>query len=150
LRGIPPRAAADEHLIGLGVKRVKIAVLIPRILLGLMFCLFGSNWFFSFLPAQMPPGVAGQFLSSVMTSHYVYLVAATQLVAGILLIINRYVVLALALLAPVITNIVTYHLTMQPAMAQVAILATLLWIFLFWWYRAHFACLWAGRRMSNP
>jgi uncharacterized membrane protein YphA (DoxX/SURF4 family) len=124
---------------------VKIAVLIARILLGLMFCLFGSNGFFSFLPAQMPPGVAGQFLSSVMTSHYVYLVAATQLVAGILLLINRYVVLALALLAPVIANIVTYHLTMQPAMAQLAILATLLWIFLFWRYRVHFACLWVRK-----
>ena len=100
---------------------MKIAVLIARILLGLMFCLFGLNGFFSFLPAQMPPGVAGQFLSSVMTSHYVYLVAATQLVAGVLLLINRYVVLALALLAPVIANIVTYHLTMQPAMAHLAV-----------------------------
>jgi hypothetical protein len=57
--------------------------------------------FFSFLPAQLPPGVAGQFLSFVLLSHYVYLVAATQLVAGILLLINRYVVLALPLLAPV-------------------------------------------------
>jgi len=85
-------AAADKHLIGWGVKRVKIAVLIARILLGLMFCLFGLNGFFSFLPAQMPPGVAGQFLTSLMTSHYVYLVAATQLLSGILLLINRYVV----------------------------------------------------------
>jgi putative oxidoreductase len=99
---------------------VKIAVLVARILLGLIFCLFGSNGFFSFLPAQLPPGVAGQFLGSLLTSHYVYLIAATQLLSGILLLINRYVVLALALLAPVIANIVMYHITMQPAMAQLA------------------------------
>jgi putative oxidoreductase len=107
-----------------------------------MFCLFGSNGFFSFLPAQLPPGVAGQFLGSLLASHYVYLIAATQLLSGILLLINRYVVLALALLAPVIANIVMYHITMQPAMAQLAILATLLWIFLFWRYRAYLSCLW--------
>jgi putative oxidoreductase len=128
-----------------GENKVKIAVLIARIVVGLMFCLFGSNGFFSFLPGQLPPGVAGQFLSSLLTSHYVYLVAATQLLAGILLLINRYVVLALALLAPVIANIVTYHVTMQPAMAQLAVLATLLWIFLFWRYRAHFTCLWVKK-----
>ena len=124
---------------------MKIAVLIARILLGLMFCLFGSNGFFGFLPAVLPPGVAGQFLGSLLSSHYVYLVAATQLLAGILLVINRYVVLALALLAPVIANIVTYHLTMQPSMAQLAILAAILWVFLFWRYRAHFACLWVPK-----
>jgi putative oxidoreductase len=107
-----------------------------------MFCLFGSNGFFSFLPAQLPPGVAGQFLGSLLASHYVYLIAATQLLSGILLLMNRYVVLAIALLAPVIANIVMYHITMQPAMAQLAILATLLWIFLFWRYRSYFSCLW--------
>jgi putative oxidoreductase len=124
---------------------MKIAVLIARILLGLMFCLFGSNGFFSFLPTVLPPGVAGQFLGSLLSSHYVYLVAATQLLAGILLVINRYVVLALALFAPVIANIVTYHLTMQPSMAQLAILAVILWVFLFWRYRAHFVCLWVPK-----
>jgi hypothetical protein len=110
-----------------------------------MFCLFGSNGFFSFLPAQLPPGVAGQFLSSLLTSHYVYLVAGAQLLSGILLLTNRYVVLALALLAPVIANILMYHITMQPAMAQLAILATLLWIFLFWRYRSYFSCLWVKK-----
>jgi putative oxidoreductase len=121
---------------------MRIAVLAARILLGLIFCLFGSNGFFSFLPAQLPPGVAGQFLASLLASHYVYLIAATQLLSGILLLTNRYVVLALALLAPVIANIVMYHITMQAAMAQLAILATLLWIFLFWQYRAYLSCLW--------
>jgi putative oxidoreductase len=124
---------------------MKITVLIARIVLGLTFCLFGSNGFLGFLPAQLPPGVAGQFLGSLLMSHYVYLIAATQLLSGILLLINRYLVLALALLAPVIANIVTYHITMEPAMAQLAILVTLLWIFLFWQYRAYLSCLWVAR-----
>ena len=110
-----------------------------------MFCLFGSNGFLSFLPAQLPSGVAGQFLSSLLASHYVYLIAAAQLLSGILLLINRYVVLALVLLAPVIANIVMYHITMQPEMAQLAILATLLWIFLFWQYRRYLSCLWTQK-----
>jgi uncharacterized membrane protein YphA (DoxX/SURF4 family) len=88
---------------------MKIATLIARILLGLVFFVFGLNPFLHFLPAIMPPGVAGQFLSLLIETHYVYFVGAVQLVGGALLLANRYVPLALTLLGPVIVNILLYH-----------------------------------------
>ena len=77
----------------------------------------------------------------MLTSHYVYLVCTVQLLGGLLLLANQFVPLGLALLAPVIANIITYHLTMQRGTAQLAILATILWVFLAWKFRAYFAPL---------
>ena len=120
---------------------MKIVVLIARVLLGLMFVFFGLNEFLNFLPAPPLTGVPGAFLGALITSHYVYLVCAVQVLGGLLLLVNQFVPLGLALLAPVIANIVTYHLTMQRSGAQFAILATVLWAFLVWKVRAYFAPL---------
>ena len=120
---------------------MKIVVVIARVLLGLMFCFFGLNGFLEFLPAPPLTGLPGAFLGALMTSHYVYLVCAVQVLGGLLLIVNQFLPLGLALLAPVIANIVTYHLTMQRSGAQLAIPATILWVFLAWKFRAYFAPL---------
>jgi putative oxidoreductase len=121
--------------------KMKIVVVIARVLLGLMFVFFGLNGFLNFLPAPPLTGVPGAFLGALMTSHYVYLVCAVQVLGGLLLVVNQFVPLGLALLAPIIANIVTYHLTMQRSGAQLAILATILWVFLAWKFRAYFAPL---------
>jgi hypothetical protein len=121
--------------------KMKIAVLIARVLLGLMFVFFGLNGFLNFLPAPPLTGVPGAFLGALITSHYVFLVCAVQLLAGLMLLLNQFLPLGLALLAPVIANIVAYHLTMQRSAAQLAILATILWAFLAWKFRAYFAPL---------
>jgi hypothetical protein len=121
--------------------KVKIVVVIARVLLGLMFGFFGLNGFLSFLPAPPLTGLPGAFLGALTTSHYVYLVCAVQVLGGLLLVVNQFLPLGLALLAPVIANIVTFHLTMQRSGAQLAILATILWVFLTWKFRAYFAPL---------
>jgi putative oxidoreductase len=121
--------------------KVKIVVVIARVLLGLMFVFFGLNGFLNFLPAPPLTGLPGAFLGALMTSHYVYLVCAVQVLGGLSLAVNQFLPLGLALLAPVIANIVTFHLTMQRSGAQLAILATILWVFLAWKFRAYFAPL---------
>jgi putative oxidoreductase len=121
--------------------KMKVVVVIARALLGLMFVFFGLNGFLNFLPAPPLTGLPGAFLGALMTSHYVYLVCAVQVLGGLLLIVNQFLPLGLALLAPVIANIVAYHLTMQRSGAQLAILATILWVFLAWKFRAYFAPL---------
>src|SRR5438477_12729284 len=88
---------------------MKIAVIIARILMGIIFVFFGLNGFLQFLKAPLPGGLAGQFLSVFFQSHWVLAVSAVQLVGGLLLLVNRYVPLALALLGPVIVNIILYH-----------------------------------------
>lgn len=124
---------------------MKIVAIVARILLGLMFFVFGLNPFLKFLPMPTPEGVWGQFLGALVVSHYVWLVGATQVVSGALLLIGRYVPLAIALSGPVVVNIIAYHVTMQHQGAGPAVLATICWLILFWSYRASFAPLWVAK-----
>ena len=107
---------------------MKIVVLIARILLGLIFFVFGLNGFLHFIPATLPPGMAGQFLTALVASHYSYLVFAVQLIAGVLLLANRFVPLALVLLGAQIANILAFHITMAPESAAPAVVAAILWL----------------------
>jgi hypothetical protein len=93
----------------------------------------------------MPPGLAGQFLSLLIQSHYVYFVGAVLLVGGALLLTNRYVPLALTLLGPVIVNILLYLLLLSHAGAGLAILVTILWGFLLFRHRQYFSSLFVRR-----
>jgi len=124
-----------------GRENMKIATLIARILLGLIFFVFVLNPFLHFLPAILPSGLAGQFLSLLIQSHYVLFIGAVQLVGGALLLANRYVPMALTLLGPVIVNILLYHLLLSHAGAGLAILVTILWGFLFFRHRQYFSSL---------
>ena len=118
---------------------MKIVSTIARYLLGLIFLVFGLNLFFHFLPmGPMPTGPAGQFFGALMVSHYIQIVAVFQVVPGILLLINRYVPLGLALLAPVIVNIDLTHILMAPSGLPLAALVTILWFLAAWRVRSVF------------
>lgn len=108
---------------------MKITFVVARTLLGLMFTVFGLNGFLHLLPMQsMPQGVALQFVTALVESHYMTVVFALQLGTGVLLLLNRYVPLALTLLAPVIVNIVLFHILMSLAGLPLAIVVTVLWM----------------------
>ncbi|HEY0759135.1 MAG TPA: hypothetical protein VGD59_07770 [Acidisarcina sp.] len=118
---------------------MKIASQIARYLLGLVFLVFGANGFLNFIPMPPPTGVAGQFMGAIFASHFFVILFLFQLIAAILLLINRYVPLALAMLAPVIFNIVCFHALMAPSGLPVAIVVTILWMLVFARVRAAFA-----------
>lgn len=118
---------------------MKIAVIIARVLMGVIVVFFGLNGFLQFLKAPLPTGLAGQFLMALFQSHYVWFISAVQIVGGVLLLVNRYVPLALTLLGPVIVNIILYHLLLNPAAAQLAMVVTILWFFLFYRFRQDFS-----------
>jgi len=120
---------------------MKITAVIARFLLGLIFLVFGLNGFFNFLPMPPPTGVAGQFLGALFVSHYLAVVFALQLIGAVLLLINRYVPLALAILAPIIFNILFFHFLMAPSGVPLALVATILWILAFLSVRSAFAGL---------
>ncbi|ADW69137.1 hypothetical protein [Granulicella tundricola] len=107
---------------------MKVASLVARYLLGIIFLVFGANGFLHFIPMQPMPPVATQFVTALAISHYMVLVFLLQLVGGILLLANRFVPLALTLLAPIIVNIVLTHLLMAPAGLPIAILVVILWV----------------------
>jgi putative oxidoreductase len=89
-----------------------------------------------FIP--MPP-LAGDFSKALMESHYIYVVGLLQVIGGLLLLIGFYVPLGLTLLAPVIVNIFLFHIFLEPSGLPMAIVVSVLLIFLLWRYREAFA-----------
>jgi len=126
---------------------MKIVVLIARILLGLGFLVFGLNAFFHFIPGStmIPPGIAGQFSQAMAESHYDRAVAVFEVVAGVLLLINLYVPIALVLLGPVLVNILLFHMLMMPATIPPGIVFTILWLIVFSAHRSAFAGIFAAK-----
>ena len=99
-----------------------------RILLGLTFLVFGLNGFLQFIKQPPPTGIALQFLGALITSHEIAVVMLLQVVGGVLLLANRFVPLALVLLAPIVVNIVLFHAFMAPSGLPIAVFTALLWI----------------------
>ena len=125
---------------------MKIATLIARLLLGLIFVVFGLNGFLNFLNmGPLPSGLAGQFIIALAASHYFWVIAGLQVVGGVLLLINRFVPLALVLLGPVIVNIISYHVFLNPSGIALAIVVTILWFIVFYGHRQHFSGIFVQR-----
>jgi uncharacterized membrane protein YphA (DoxX/SURF4 family) len=121
---------------------MKIATIIVRSLLGLMFIVFGLNIFFNFMPQPPPPeGPARNFITALAVSHYFYVVGALEVAGGALLLAGRFVPLGLTLLGPVIVNILCVHVFLEPSGLPMAIVVSALGLFLLWRYREHFAGL---------
>ena len=107
---------------------MKVTSTIARYLLGIIFLVFGLNGFLHFIPMPLPPGVAGQFFMALGVSHYFAVVFLLQLIAAVLLLAGRYVPLALAIVAPVVANILCYHAFMAPSGLPMAVILSVLWL----------------------
>src|SRR6202166_2273188 len=107
---------------------MKIIIVIARFLLGLIFLTFGLNGFLHFVPSPPPTGIAGQFVGALFVSHYLVPIFLLQIISAVLLLLNRYVPLALTLLAPIIVNILLIHTLMLPSGLPMALVASILWI----------------------
>ena len=118
---------------------------IARYLMGVIFLVFGLNGFLHFIPLPPPSGVAGQFMGALFVSHYLTLIFGLQVIAAVLLLANRYVPLALAVLAPVIVNILCFHALMAPSGLPLALVVAVLWVLTFVSVRPAFAGLFQAR-----
>ena len=127
---------------------MKIVVLIVRLLLGLVFFVFGLNAFLQFLKGPIPGGLAGQFLQALFQSHYGLAIGAVQAVGGALLLINRYVPLALTILGPVIVNILLYHLLLNHEGIGGALIVAVFWFALFFHYCQYFSGIFTAKASS--
>jgi uncharacterized membrane protein YphA (DoxX/SURF4 family) len=111
-----------------------------RLLLGLVFLVFGLNGFLQFLPMPPPPPAAGQLIGAFVGSGYLMaLIKGTEVIVGLLLLSGRFVPLALALLAPVMVNIVAFHAFLAPSGIGLPLVLLLLHAYLAWSYRAAYA-----------
>ena len=146
-------AIAKHEVVGTPRRSQSLARHLPtvaRILLGLVFTVFGLNGFLSFIPPprELPPEGALKLLVAFIESGYLIpLVKGTELLAGLLLLSNRFVPLALALLAPVLVNIVAFHAILAPGLT-IPIVLVVLEVYLAWSYRSAFAPMLAPR--VNP
>lgn len=124
---------------------MKIASLIARYLLGLIFLIFGLNGFFHFIPMPPPTGTAGQYMGALFVSKFLVVVFLLELIPAILLLVNRYVPLALVLLGPVIVNIFLFHALMAPSGLPLAAIVVVLWLLVFAGVRNAFAGIFAQK-----
>jgi putative oxidoreductase len=117
---------------------MKIASVIARYLLGVMFTVFGLDGFFNFIH-QPPPSnpLAIQFFVAIGASHFAAFFFAVQLIGGLLLLSGFFVPLALTVLAAELYNILAFHLTLSPGIAP-ALAACVLWLLVFLQYRNSF------------
>ena len=121
---------------------MKYVIVIARVLLGLVFLVYGSNAFLHFI--EMPPmqGQAGAFITALASSGYMYVIALLQVVGGLCLLLGaRFVPLGLTLLGPVIVNIVLYHVFLDPSGLPMAICISAFALFLLWIYRFKFPAI---------
>ena len=121
---------------------------IARILLGLAFLIFGLNGFLNFIPPP-PTGIpqgAMEFGAAMMkTGYLLQLVKGTEVLAAVLLLLNRFVPLALILLAPVLVNIIAFHAFLAPSGVTVPVVLLILELYLAWTYRHLFRPMLAFR-----
>jgi putative oxidoreductase len=121
---------------------MKYAIIIVRVLLGLLFVVFGSNAFLHFIPMPPMQGPAGAFIGALASTGYIHVIALLQVVGGLLLLIGgRFVPLGLTLLGPVIVNIVLYHVFLDTAGLAMAVCISLCALFLLWAYRFKFPAI---------
>ena len=117
---------------------------VARLLMGLVLFVFGLNGFLHFIPEPKTPmgEPAMGFIGGLMKTGYMFpLIAGTQVLVGALLLANRFVPLALALIAPVIVNIVAFHLFLERSGTPIALVVALLELYLAWAYREAFCSM---------
>jgi putative oxidoreductase len=122
---------------------------IARYLAGLIFLVFGLNGFLNFIPLPPPEGIAGQFMGALYASHYLWVIFGLQVIAAVLLLVNRYVPLAVAVLAPVIVNILVFYVLMAPNGLPLALFVAVLWAVIFVDVRPAFAALFKSRLQAR-
>jgi uncharacterized membrane protein YphA (DoxX/SURF4 family) len=125
-----------------------IATAIVRVLYGLAFSVFGLNAFLNFIPPPdkpMAPGATAFFTALVGTGYMIKLIGAAELLGGILLVVNRFVPLALLVLAPLLVNIVAFHLFLERSGLGVALVFVAIELYLAWVHRAAWRPLFQSR-----
>ena len=126
---------------------MKFAVIGARVLLGLIFVVFGLNGFFNFIHPPEMNDAAGAFMGALVgTGYFMIVVKLVEVVSGLMILTGRFLPLGLILLAPVSVHILLFHIFLDPAGLGMAIFIIVLQVFLAWAYRDSFS----GVLQANP
>ena len=132
---------------------MKVAILIARVMLGLIFVVFGLNGFFLFITPPEHSATGGAFINLLVATGFMYVEKFLEIIGGATLLSNNYVPLGLSVLAPIVVNIFLFHLLMERYTLVAGVIPFLLWAFLAWAYRPHFAGLfcaaWKNEKLAR-
>jgi len=119
---------------------MKIAMVIVRTLMGLLFLFASITYFFNLITPPPMTGPIKTFNEGLAASGYFFtLLKITELVCGLLLVTGYFVPLAMVILSPIIVNILMVHTFLDRIGLPVAVFLVLANIFLAWYYRERFA-----------
>jgi uncharacterized membrane protein YphA (DoxX/SURF4 family) len=122
-----------------GGKFSRFGPTVARVLMGLVFFVFGLSGFINFMPPPPPnvPEAAMAFGAAMMKTGYLFqLIKGTEVLVGALLLLNRFVPLALALIAPVVVNILAFHVFLERGDYAIPVVVLALELYLAWSYRS--------------
>ncbi|NTX04347.1 DoxX family membrane protein [Myxococcus sp. CA040A] len=125
---------------------------VARVLLGLLFFVFGLNGFLNFIPPPsepIPEGAMALSMAFMKSGYMMPLIKGTEVLVGLLLLTNRFVPLALALLAPVVVNIVAFHAFLAPTGIVMTVVVLALHLYLAWAYRATYRPMLVARAVPG-
>ena len=98
-----------------------------RLLLGLIFLIFGLNGFFNFIPVPAQPEPASRFISQLITTGYMlYFWKSIEIISAICFLLNHYTFVAGLIALPVSTNIFAFHLFLDKEPILISILVLVL------------------------
>lgn len=111
-----------------------------RILLGLIYFVFGLNFFLNFIPNDAQHGAAaGNFIGGLFGSGYFFpFLKVLEVVLGAFLLIRLFVPLSLVILAPITLNIFLFHAFLEPATVGLSVVMVVLNVALLWAYREYY------------
>ena len=135
----------------MSTKVKSLSVIIARVLLGLIYFVFGLNFFIPFLPAQpAPTGLVASFTGGLFQSGYFFqFLKGIEVILGIALLAGWFVPLALVILMPITINILLFHVFLAPEGSAVGIVILILEIYLAWAYRDYFRPLFESKAKAT-
>jgi len=124
----------------MSIKTKSIIAVSARVVLGLIYFVFGLNFFLQFLPPQpQPEGVVAAFTGGLFQSGYFFpVLKGIEVITGALLLMGFFVPLSLVVLAPISVQILLFHTLLAPAGAPMGIVILALNLYLAWVYRDHY------------
>jgi uncharacterized membrane protein YphA (DoxX/SURF4 family) len=123
---------------------------LPRLFLGLIFTGFGLMGLLGLLPK--PPeaeGIAGIYMQALGGTYLITLVKLTEVVAGAMLLANRFVALGAVLLAPVVVNIFAAHAFVMGDGLALPIMLVLALGFVAWQHRSSYRPLFVAKPAAH-
>jgi uncharacterized membrane protein YphA (DoxX/SURF4 family) len=113
--------------------------LLARVVLGLIFAVFGVIGLFELGPQPEMSEEAGAFMGAIMDTGYLWpVIKVSEIVCGVLLIAGMFVPLALVVLAPIALNILLFHVFLAPDGSVIGIVILVLGLYIAHQHRESF------------